>query len=540
MCGIYGIFKLNHNAPHRPSLDCMRDVLTHRGPDASGQFISEIGAIGNTRLSILDLDLRSNQPQVSKNKKTIVVANCEIYNYLEIRDELMRNGVSFETNGDVEVVLKSFEYWGPDFVEKLNGMFAIAILRLEEKTLYLFRDRLGVKPLFYSRSLASGQFFFASEIKAINAAMDQKKISDTAVAEFFANNWVPPHKTIFENIFQLPPGCSMKVTFNEEPSIRKYWNACDIAPEHDMTESEAMAGIIKILDDATSIRQRADVEIGAFLSGGVDSSTIVGLMSLNRITKIPTFSVGFEDSRFDEGKYAELASYRFDTEHCSEKFTIKKLINSWNDVTHYCEQPHGDVSFLPTFLVSKIAARKLKVVLTGDGGDELFGGYDKYINFMRNEKSFYNPEAWASRYAEYIGLISDELATELFTPAFMEIYKASNPFECVINPIINSDKQDPVNRMLISDVATLLPANNLVKPDRMGMANSLEVRSPFLDYRLCEFAFKIPGHLKLARNETKSILKKAVEPIIGEKLTKRPKQMFTVPIGEWMKNVFFT
>ena len=421
-------------------------------------------------------------------------------------------------------------------------MFAIAILSLQEKSLYLFRDRLGVKPLFYSILPNSNQFFFASEIKAINAAMDHKTVSDLAIAEFFANNWIPPQKTIFENILQLPPGCSMRVIANREPVIRKYWDICDIAPEPDMTESEAIAGVMKLLDDATNIRQHADVEIGAFLSGGIDSSTVVGLMSLNQMSKVPTFSVGFEDSRFDESKYARLASYRFDTEHHSETFRMEDLVGLWRDVTFYNEQPHGDVSFLPTFLVSKLAAKQFKAVLTGDGSDELFGGYDKYINFMTNEPSFDNPEEWAKRYAQSAGLINDGLASKLFTSEFYEIYRNADPYKCLVDPIINSDKQDPINRMLISDVTTLLPANNLVKPDRMGMANSLEIRSPFLDYRLCELAFKIPGHLKLAQNETKSLLKKAVEPLIGEKLTRRPKQMFTVPIGEWMKdteNTFF-
>ena len=187
MCGIFGVFNQRQNAPQPSSLDCMRNALRHRGPDASGEFIDDIGAIGNTRLSIVDLEERSNQPLISEDKQTVEVANCEIYNYLEIRSELISYGISFETNGDVEVILKSFEYWGPDFVEKLNGMFAIAILSLQEKSLYLFRDRLGVKPLFYSISPNSNQFFFASEIKAINAAMDHKTVSDVAIAEFFAN-----------------------------------------------------------------------------------------------------------------------------------------------------------------------------------------------------------------------------------------------------------------------------------------------------------------------------------------------------------------
>ncbi len=535
MCGIFGVFNLRQRAPKPSSLDFMRNALRHRGPDASGVFVHDTAAIGNTRLSIVDLEERSNQPLISNDKETIAVANCEIYNYLEIRNELSSYGVDFKTNGDVEVILKSFEYWGPKFVTKLNGMFAIAILSLREKCIYLFRDRLGVKPLFYSTLPNGNQFFFASEIKAINSAMDHKTVSDLAIAEFFANNWVPPQKTIFENILQLPPGCYMRVIAKREPIIEKYWNICDITPELDMTESEAIAGVMKILDDATNIRQRADVEIGAFLSGGVDSSTVVGLMSLNQMNRVPTFSVGFEDSRFDESKYARIASYRFNTEHHTDTFRMQDLVDLWSDVTFYNEQPHGDVSFLPTFLVSKLAAKRFKAVLTGDGSDELFGGYDKYINFMRREPLFDYPELWAERYAKSIGLINDELASKLFTRKFYEIYKHSNPYECLIDPILKSEKQDPINRMLISDVATLLPANNLVKPDRMGMANSLEVRSPFLDYRLCELAFKIPGHLKLAQNETKSLLKKAVEPLIGEKLTRRPKQMFTVPVGEWIK-----
>ena len=282
------------------------------------------------------------------------------------------------------------------------------------------------------------------------------------------------------------------------------------------------------------IRLRSDVPFGAFLSGGVDSSSVVGLMSRHLDQPVKTFTIGFNDPKYDESEYAQKAANKFSTEHCMKKVD-SNLIDLWPMATYHCDQPHGDVSFLPTYKVAKLAAKQVKMVLTGDGADELFAGYDKYLHFFTPEIAELSDEKFQQSYLENISLFGDSERRKLLSSDFASQVKTFDSYE-VLRPLYaQSAKMDRINQALYIDMRLLLSGNNLVKPDRMGMAVSLENRAPFLDHRMMELAFKMPGNIKLHKGETKYIYKKAVSPLIGEELTYRKKQMFTVPIGEWFK-----
>jgi len=312
----------------------------------------------------------------------------------------------------------------------------------------------------------------------------------------------------------------------------RYWDLLDVAPAADMSEAEASAGLLRLLDDATRIRMRSDAPFGAFLSGGLDSSSVVGFMSMYQASPVHTFSIGFADPRFDETEFAREAARRFGTMHVTQQME-PETTRLWPKMIWHCDQPHGDVSFMPMLQVSQLAARDVKMVLTGDGGDELFAGYEKYLPLLAHGSGA--REGWDRDYVVDSGLLQGDQADTLLVGELNDAFRSTNPYRALTDAIAAAEGQDPINRVLYAETVTLLPGNNLVKPDRMAMAHSLEVRSPFLDYRMAEFAFTIPGTMKLRDGETKWIYKRAVEPLLGRNLTYRKKQMFTVPIGEWFR-----
>lgn len=533
MCGIFGNFCFRDGNVEDAVLDRVARSLRHRGPDAVGYERDSRAALGNTRLSILDLSDASNQPILSDDGRIVVVQNGEIYNYIELRDELRREGVAFRTTGDTEVILRAYERWGSGFVTRLNGMFAIAIHDRRDGAMWVYRDRLGVKPLYLWGGLAEGRLWFASEIKALLAAGVPAQPDYDAIAQFLALNYVPQPATAFRGITHLPPGHLLRLTA-DGMELRRYWDLADARPEPGMTEAEAKAGLLALLDDATRIRMRSDAQFGAFLSGGLDSSSVVGFMSLYQKKPVRTFSIGFEDARFDESPFAHAASRRFGTLHELKvmKPEVEKL---WPRFIWHVDQPHGDVSFMPMDQVSRIAARDVKMVLTGDGGDELFAGYEKYAAFFKGGRVDALEPGWEDRFVRESGLLHGQEAAELLTGPLGTAFRETDPYRALSDEVRRAEGHDPINRVLFAETTTLLPGNNLVKPDRMAMANSLEVRSPFLDYRMAEFAFRMPGALKLAGGETKAVYKKAVLPLLGPELTYRRKQMFTVPVGEWFR-----
>ena len=505
--------------------------LHHRGPDASGVAAQDGIAVGNVRLSIIDLTDASNQPLISEDGAVALVQNGEIYNYVELRDELIRAGATFRTTGDTEVLLRAYLHWGPEFVTRLNGMFAIAIHDRREGTLLLYRDRLGVKPLFLAQTRDG--WLYASEIKALLAAGIPATPDIDALAQVFALGYVPPPATAFARIRHLPPGHMARIT-NAGCDISAWWSLDPIAEEPDMTEAEAAATLLDLLDDATRLRLRADAPFGAFLSGGLDSSSVVGCMAHHMDRPVHTYAIGFDDPRFDESRWAQMAADRFGTVHKS-RIAQPDLTRLWPRFVYHCDQPHQDVSFMPLDMVSGLAAGDVKMVLTGDGGDELFGGYTKYLDAFPNGGTEALGSGWEAAYAQATGVLGKSEAKALLAGDLAAAFLDGLPHRALTTALEGQPGRDPINRVLHADTTVLLPGNNLVKPDRMAMANSLEVRSPFLDYRMAEFAFSVPGAMKLKGGETKAILKRAVRELLGDDLTYRPKQMFTVPIGEWFR-----
>ena len=530
MCGIFGYFDRSGESLHSDVLTAMQQAIVHRGPDDSGIFAAPGIALGNNRLSIIDL-AGGHQPFVSDDGAITVVQNGEIFNHIELAAELASTGFPCRTHSDTEVLLRLYERDGIDFVSKLNGMFAIGIYDRREDALYLIRDRVGVKPLhIYDDGY---RLVFGSELKAILRAGVPRELAPEALHHFLTYNYVPLPLTMFQGIQHVMPGHWMKVDRAGTTNTVRWWDlAASRSQERD--EQDWMTDLMTVLDDAVRLRLRCDVPFGAFLSGGVDSSTVVGLMARHLDQPADTFCIGFHDPRFDEAAFAQAAADRFGTNHVMERVEAN-MLDLWPLATYHCDQPHGDVSFLPTYRVSELASRHVKVICTGDGGDELFAGYDKYRDFFTPEALAVDEETFRRAYYQNISMFTDEAKSALYTPAFASQVEGLASYE-VVRPLFEaSAHMDRINQALYIDMMQLLPGNNLVKPDRMGMAVSIEARTPFLDYRMMELAFSMPGHLKLRDGETKYILKKAVTPLIGEELAYRKKQMFTVPVGEWFR-----
>ncbi len=508
----------------------MGEVINYRGPDGCGIYYDKDDAIalGNQRLAILDL-AHGQQPFVSDDENIIVVQNGEIFNHVELAQELNKDGYRCKTHCDTEVILRLYERDGISGISKLNGMFAIAIYDKNEGALYLVRDRAGEKPLYYSHD---EQFFlFASEIKSLLKIKKDKALHPDALNQFMAFNYVPPPLTMFKDIYHVMPGHWIKIAGNKVEQ-HCWWDLSSVCTEV-KKEEEWIEQFNYILNDAVDIRLRADVPFGAFLSGGVDSSTVVGLMSRHLDSPVKTFCIGFDDPKYDESPFALSAAKRFKTDHTMHKVAAN-LIELWPMATYHCDQPHGDVSFLPTYKVAELAAEHVKMVLTGDGADELFAGYDKYKNFFSRNKNI-TDQAFRTLYLDNISLFNLDSRKQLFSDD-IQVQMDSLDVHSVLEPLYQKAQgMDLINQALYIDTMLLLPGNNLVKPDRMGMAVSIENRSPFLDYRMIEMAFSMPGELKLKNGETKYLYKKAVAPLIGKELTYRKKQMFTVPVGDWFK-----
>ena len=532
MCGIFGGYRTD--GKQWVNFEAAKKALHHRGPDQEGVFNRDHILLGNTRLAVQDPEA-GKQPFFSDDEKIVVVQNGEIYNHVELRESLTKLGIHHKTRCDTEVILRLYEHRGLDFLSDLNGMFGIAIYDGRKDELYLIRDRLGVKPLFYT--WRNGQFAFASEIKAILELVEfPRKINHQALSNYFSFNYIPPPETIFRDVWHVMPGCV--VTFSKAGIKESRWWSIQNKPSEFRTYNKSWAEeLMARLTEATDIRLRSDVPIGSFLSGGLDSSTVLALMNRRAQHEFPAFSIGFDDPRFDETDYANLAAKRFGASLVS-KIVHQDLLDKWPEAIYYSDQPHGDVSFLPTWEVAKLASMDVKVVLTGDGGDELFAGYEKYLNFFRRNSSrtTWSVDDFTNHYWPTLTLFGDAEKHRLLEGTPFE-KKDLRPSSDLVREILHQySEMDPINWALVIDTLLLLPGNNLVKPDRMAMAASVETRSPFLDVNVVEFAFATHGSLKLANGETKQCLKMAVAPLIGIDLAYRKKQMFTVPVGEWFKN----
>ncbi len=537
-------------------------VITHRGPDEQGTAVAGRAAMGMRRLSIIDL-ATGQQPIYNTDNSKLIVFNGEIYNYRELKKDLESQGCKFRTNSDTETIIQAFEHFGADCVRRLRGMFAFAIWDEREQSLFIARDRVGKKPLFYTVT-NDGEFVFGSEMKVLlEHGGCPREIDHGALDAYLTFGYVPEEFCIFKGVRKLEPGHFL-IFKNGEVRTERYWDF-DYSSET-LTDSEETISI-ELLDklrDAVAVRLVSEVPLGAFLSGGVDSSAIVGLMSQILDQPVKTFSIGFREDSFDELKYARIAAAHFKTDH-HEFILTPDFVDIVDDLIWYFDEPFADPSALPTFMVSKLAREHVTVVLSGDGGDELFAGYTRYVTDSKKSGLEHLPRAIrqnlirpisealphgaqgknylfnisldaAGRYIDSIShfngprkrkLYSDEIKTKM-NGSFEQGEKL---FRKITE---NTPSNDAVENLLYLDSKTYLPADILTKVDRMTMASSLEARSPLLDHKLIEYVTRIPSTLKLKNRETKYIFKKAIEGFVPTEILHREKQGFGVPIGDWI------
>jgi asparagine synthase (glutamine-hydrolysing) len=524
MCGIAG-FISNRKFDKKVYIDETVKSINHRGPDDYGYYASEEVLVLNTRLSIIDLE-HGNQPFINDKESIIVVQNGEIYNYIEVREKLKNEGCVFTTESDTEVILKAYESYKTNCFELFNGMFAIAIYDREKGELVLGRDRLGVKPLYIYQN--KDEIFFSSEIKSFLHVDSFKRIlNNQSIHNYLKYNYIPVPHTIWDNVRHVLPGSYLQInvkTLNIKTT--KYWDISNTKEMDNVSEEYIFEKIDEILEDAIKIRLRSDVGIGAFLSGGLDSSLVCAITKAKFNIGLDSYTIGFKEKIYDESDWAkEVANF------CNIKnkthILESDIIELWNKVTWHNDQPHGDISFIPTFILSEFASKDYKLVFTGDGGDEAFAGYTKYFeSFSCNEKEYFDK----------ISLIKDdEIFDLLYLEDFSKTVNYKEPFRIFTDTVNKVSNKDLTNKILYFDTVQLLPGNNLVKPDKMAMANSLETRSPLLDYRLFELTQGLKGDMKLREGETKYILKKYALKYLPKDIVYRDKQMFTVPVGEWFK-----
>lgn len=567
MCGIAGFISKEKNAPVEKReilLDKMCKIITYRGPDEQGTVVKERAALGMRRLSIIDLK-SGQQPIYTEDGNLAIVFNGEIYNFRELKTELESLGHQFKTNSDTETIVHAYEEFGAECLEKLRGMFAFAIWDFRRETLFIARDRVGKKPLFYSLT-DDGNFVFGSELKVLLAHGEIKKEIDFAALDAYLTfGYVPEEFCIFKQVKKLAPGHFL-IFKNGTITIEKYWDFRYEPITEVKSEPEYVAQLQELLREAVRIRLISEVPLGAFLSGGVDSSAIVGLMSQISDKPVKTFSIGFNEDSFNELKYARVAAKHFQTEH-HEFVVTPDLVEIVDDLIWHFDEPFADSSALPTFMVSKMARDFVTVVLSGDGGDELFAGYTRYVvdkkrggferlpkwirrnllkpfsenlpNGFLGKNYLYNSSLDAvDRYIDSISHFNDLGKNQLYTESFRanlngDFGRGAKTFRELAE---SAPTGNQVDKLLYLDSKTYLPGDILTKVDRMSMATSLEARVPLLDHKLIDFVMRIPPELKLRGSETKYIFKKAMEGIVPREILYREKQGFGVPINEWINS----
>lgn len=566
MCGIAGMISMTDGAvaERAERLDAMCRVMTHRGPDEQGTAVVGRAAMGMRRLSIIDL-AGGQQPVYNADRTKLIVFNGEIYNYRELRKDLEARGHVFRTNSDTETIISAYQEYGRDCVRHLRGMFAFAIWDDADQSLFIARDRVGKKPLFYALT-PSGEFIFGSELKVLlTHGGISHEIDRGALDAYLTFGYVPEELCIFASVKKLEPGHFL--TFrNSEIKTEKYWDLDFSAEPITDSEEKVDEDLLERLRDAVRVRLVSEVPLGAFLSGGVDSSAVVGLMSQLMGSPVKTFSIGFNEDSFDELKYARIAAKHFGTDH--HEFTVTPdVVEMVDELVWHFDEPFADSSSLPTYMVSKMARDHVTVVLSGDGGDELFAGYSRYVtdrkrsglerlprsirqhlirplsealpHGTRGKNYLFNISLdAAARYIDSISHFNGPQKRKLYSGATRT--KMNGSFargEALFRQIAaNSGTDDPIENLLYLDTKTYLPSDILTKVDRMSMAASLETRSPLLDQDLIEYVARIPSELKLKGSETKYIFKRAVEGFVPREILYRQKQGFGVPIGDWINS----
>lgn len=543
-------------------LDRMCRIIRHRGPDAQGVMIKGEAALGMRRLSIIDL-AGGHQPISNETGDVSIVFNGEIYNYRDLQLELEGRGHRFQTHSDTETIVHAYEEYGPACLERLRGMFAFAIWDERERTLFLARDRVGKKPLYYTLT-GQGTLVFGSELKSLLQHPEVgREIDPTSLDAYFTYGYVPDPASIYRGIHKLAPGHHL--SFKDGAlKIEQYWDFSYEATDEARPLEDYLEELRALLDEAVRIRLVSDVPLGAFLSGGVDSSAVVGLMARHMSQPVKTFSIGFHEDSFNELKYARVAARHFGTEH--EEFIVKPdICEMVDELAWHFDEPFADASAIPTYMVSKLARQHVTVALSGDGGDELFAGYTRYVTDRRRESFARLPRvlrrqlmqplsrrlphgAWGrnylhnvaleplDRYLDSVSIFTDLGKRSLYTGDFQSqlLRSSGDDLPGFHTYAASIGSRDPLDALLYIDSKTYLPGDILTKVDRMSMAASLEARAPLLDHKLIEFVTRIPSRFKIRDGETKHIFKQAIRDFVPGEILNRPKQGFGVPIQQWI------
>ena len=583
MCGISGFINFNGRFDKKDlkkfSLR-MGKSLRRRGPDYSGFWIEKDLklCLSHQRLSIIDLSKRSNQPMESENERFVLVYNGEVYNYKKIRNQLSKNNINFKTDSDTEVILEAFSFWGvKKSLNLLDGMFAIALWDKHSNDLYLIRDRLGIKPLYFYRD--NNNFVFSSEIKAfkelpwLNFEIDYQ-----AFSSYVRLNYVPTPKSIYKNIRKLEPGNILKINLGNKLTKEPFWDLTKVVKKNEIEKSSVsiVAELEKMLEEKVNSHMVSDVPLGVFLSGGIDSTLITLLSQKSSKKKVCSFTIGFDESGYNEAIDAKKIAEFLGTNHKEVYFSFNEFQRLIDDISFAYDEPFADSSQLPTMLLSEMTKEDVTVALSGDGGDELFGGYyryfmaEKYKKYIFDQPLFfkslltrlikkipiliwnniglfipnkYGGKQFGDKLHKLARLLKESDENKFYERIISNcddlselVIKDSELSNKLFDQEINKLFPDLIQRMQIIDTLTYLPDDILTKVDRASMHNSLEVRVPFLDHHIVEYAWQIPQYLKINKGEGKVILKKILEKHLPTKLFNRPKMGFGIPLGKFIEN----
>jgi len=558
MCGIAGIMNRTGKPVSLDELQRMCDAMTHRGPDDDGYYLGNTVGMGMRRLSIIDLD-SGRQPIHNEDLSVWVVFNGEIYNFKTLRAELQAAGHAFCTETDTEVIVHLYEQYGESCVERLRGMFAFALWDERRRTLLVARDRLGIKPLYWTE--AGGRLAFGSELKVLLQLPEiERRLNYNSVSHLFSSLSTPLDESIIEGVHKLPPGHLLTASPQGPARVRQYWDV-RFAPEQGRDEGYFAERLRGLLEESVALHMVSDVPLGAFLSGGIDSSSVVATMARLSPRPVKTFSIGFGEPEYNELEYARAAAKRFGTDH-HELVLEPDVMGVLDDLPWYLDEPFGDSSAIPTYMVSKLAARDVTVVLSGDGGDELFAGYDRYLveqkqrtrdaipaplrmlaglaarlmpegmkgrNFLRH-LALTGPR----RYLDSGDLFGAHGKRKLFQHDVRRLL-AGYDARALSAGLLEKADGHWLSALQYLDLKTYLPNDILTKVDRMSMAHSIEARVPLLDHPLVEFAATIPPEMHLRGAQTKRIFKKAMEGILPPEILHRPKKGFAIPLDRWFR-----
>jgi len=563
MCGIAGKFNFDPTHPiDRARLVAMTTVVSHRGPDADGFYVGDSVGLGHRRLSIIDLST-GDQPLCNEDGSVWVVFNGEIYNFAEVREQLLQAGHRFRTHSDTEVIVHAYEQWGVDAVERFRGMFAFAIWDDARRRLVLVRDRLGVKPLHYS--VNPGGVTFGSEIKSLLEDPDVPRAwSAEALDAYLTLCYIPAPRTIYQNIWKLPAG-HLLVAEDGRVRIRRYWDLTFTGDGDDAREAEYLDRLEALVDESVRLRLLSDVPLGAFLSGGIDSSLVVASMARQCAQGVVTTSVGFDDQAHNELEYARTVARHLGTESHEEMVT-PDIVDLLPTLAWHLDEPFADSSAVPTYYVSKAARAHVTVALSGDGGDELWAGYARHrveraeltarrrlgrrgsrlagavgerlplsVKGARSLRHLALSPADACAQKHAYGLFDGSIRSSLYSPDFAHEVRDADPFVDFRLAYLSCGSPDPLDRALYVDVKTYLVDDIMTKVDKMSMAVSLESREPLLDHRLLEFAATIPSSLKLKNGRSKYLLRRLLERRLPQSIVDRPKHGFSAPIDRWLR-----